>query len=53
MLAKIWKPIGIFFLIFFCLLNITIKLVNTVSFNTQVDSTVSTPIQEEEVLVNE
>lgn len=50
MLSKLWKPIGIFILISACLFNITIKLVNTVSFNTQIDSTIETPIQEEEVL---
>lgn len=47
MLSKIWKPIGFFILIFACLFNITVKLVNTVSFKTQVNSTISTPIQEE------
>lgn len=47
MLAKIWKPFGILVLIIACLFSITIKLVNTVSFRNQVNSTVSTPIQEE------
>lgn len=47
MLSKIWKPLAIIILIIACLFNITIKLVNTVGFKAQVDSTVSTPIQEE------
>ncbi len=47
MLAKIWKPFGIFVLIVACLFTIIIKLVGTVSLKGQVNSTISTPIQEE------
>lgn len=49
MLEKIWKPLGVLILIIACLFSITIKLVNTVSFKNQVNSTLSTPLQEEEV----
>ncbi len=47
MLAKIWKPVGIFILIIACLFTIIVKLVNSSSFKKQVNSTVTTPIQEE------
>ncbi len=49
MLAKIWKPIGVLILTIACLFTITIKLVNTVSFKNQVNSTLEAPLQEEEV----
>ncbi len=47
MLSKLWKPIGIFILIVASLFSIVIKLVNTSSLKKQVNSTVSTPIEEE------
>lgn len=33
MLSKIWKKVCIFILIIACLFNITLKLVNRISFN--------------------
>ena len=47
MLAKIWKPLGIFILIVACLFSIVIKLVNASSLKKQVGSTISTPLEEE------
>lgn len=40
MLAKSWKKIGLFILIFACLWNITSKFVKRVSFDDNVKSTV-------------
>lgn len=36
MLAKVWKKIGILILIIACLVNITIKLVNRISFSEEI-----------------
>lgn len=44
MLAKWWKKIGFFILIVACLFNITSKLVKRVSFNDNVQGTVSNTV---------
>lgn len=36
MLAKVWKKTGIIILIIACLLNITIKLTNRISFSDEI-----------------
>lgn len=36
MLAKVWKKIGIIILIIACLVNITIKLSNRISFSEEI-----------------
>ena len=36
MLAKVWKKIGVIILIVACLVNITIKLANRISFNEEI-----------------
>lgn len=46
MLAKSWKKIGLFILIFACLWNITSKFVKKVSFDENLKSTVQTKAQE-------
>ena len=40
MLAKIWKKLGIFILIVACIFNIMLKLVEKVSLNNQIKSSV-------------
>lgn len=40
MLAKIWKKLGIFILIVACIFNIMLKLVEKVSLNSQIESSV-------------
>jgi len=46
MLAKIWKKLGIFILIVACIFNIMLKLVQRISLNTQLKSSI-TYMQEE------
>ncbi|MBR3133419.1 MAG: hypothetical protein IKG42_05075 [Clostridia bacterium] len=46
MLAKYWKKIGLFILIFACLWNITSKFVKRMSFNDSLKSTIKSKTEE-------
>lgn len=52
MLAKIWKKLGIFILIVACIFNIMIKLVNRVSLNKQLKSSVEYMLEEYKEMEN-
>ena len=52
MLAKIWKKLGIFILIVACIFNIMIKLVNRVSLNNQLKSSVEYMLDEYKEMEN-
>lgn len=52
MLAKIWKKLGIFILIVACIFNIMIKLVNRVSLNNQLKSSVEYMLEEYKEMEN-
>lgn len=52
MLAKIWKKLGIFILIVACIFNIMLKLVNRVSLNNQLKSSVEYMLEEYKEMEN-
>lgn len=52
MLAKIWKKLGIFILIVACIFNIMLKLVERVSLNSQIKSSIKYMQQEYEEMEN-
>lgn len=52
MLAKIWKKLGIFILIVACIFNIMLKLVEKVSLNRQIESSVKYMQEEYEEMEN-
>ena len=52
MLAKIWKKLGIFILLVACIFNIMLKLVNRVSLNNQLKSSVEYMLEEYKEMEN-